>query len=301
MTIHNTVRLRQERKCFVCGEPAHSFSPNSEPVCLRAECRLVLNRKKQLSDFSYKQFFSLQSVQIKKTIELVELKKKRLAEKREMENSENFSCWEKAINPDCGYDPEHYPYVVVPSNLKKITRLPKKRKTIFLKTLYHLINESLLESGENQDENSRQNEPLKNDSPFEAKACSICSGGCCCIGEEHAFLKKETIFHYMSGHPDQTPAQVVAAYMKYLPEKSFENSCVNHTKTGCTLPRDMRSHVCNNYLCAPLNKLRKLFAQTPLPKGVFFISRAQNNWKKDDPDFDNRIVGSVLISRGDLC
>jgi hypothetical protein len=80
-----------------------------------------------------------------------------------------------------------------------------------------------------------------------------------------------------------------------------KKSCVNNTKTGCSLPRDMRSQVCNDYLCDPLNKLRKLFTHTHLPKGVFFISRAQNNWKKDDLDADNRIVGSVLISRGDLC
>jgi hypothetical protein len=83
--------------------------------------------------------------------------------------------------------------------------------------------------------------------------------------------------------------------MEYLPEKSFKDSCVNHTEKGCSLPKNMRSHVCNDYLCDPLNNLRELFTQTPLPKGVFFISRAQNNWNKDNLDLDNRIISSALV------
>jgi hypothetical protein len=112
----NIILLRHARKCMVCGEPAHFFSLDSETVCLRADCRLVLSKKKHLSESSYKLFFSLQSAQIKKTIELVELRKKRLAKKRETENKENISCWKKAINPEFGYNPEYYPYTVVPTN-----------------------------------------------------------------------------------------------------------------------------------------------------------------------------------------
>ncbi len=301
MTIHNTV-LEHGRKCCVCGEPAHFFSQNPEPVCLRAECRFVLNKKTHLSDSSYKLFFSLQSAQIKKTIELGELKKKRLAEKREMENSENLFCWMKAINPDNGYDPEQYPYTVLPRNSNKITRLPNQRKTLFRNALSSLIDEALPERAahiekikKDQNQGDSLDQILENEFSFEARACSVCKGGCCGIGEEHAFLKKETILGYMADHPDLEPAQLLAAYMDCLPENSFEDSCVNHTETGCTLTRDMRSHVCNDFLCGPLNQLRGLFTKAPQPKGIFFISRAQNNWKKDDPDADNSIVGSVLI------
>jgi hypothetical protein len=99
----------------------------------------------------------------------------------------------------------------------------------------------------------------------------------------------------MAKHPDQNPAQVLAAYMAYLPDESFEDSCVNHTETGCALPRDMRSSVCNGYVCESLMKLKDLFADTPVPKGVFFISRAQNNWNKDTLDVDNSIIGTGLM------
>ncbi len=225
-----------------------------------------------------------------------------MEEKRKTENRENISCWKKAINHDHGYDPGQYPYVVVPTNSKKTTKLPKRRQKLFREFLSNLINETMSEFEGSKDNKKESNnkeisryEAEDNEYPFESKACSICRGGCCGIGEEHAFLKKEILLRYVSGHPDQKPEQVLAAYMEYLPEKSFKDSCVNHTEKGCSLPKNMRSQVCNDYLCDPLNKLRELFTKTPLPKGVFFISRAQNNWNKDNLDLDNSIVSSVLI------
>jgi len=297
MTFNSNMQSKHNRKCLVCGEPAHFFSPDSEPVCLRVECKLVLSKKKHMSESSYKQFFSLQSAQIKRTIELVELRKKRLAEKKKLENRENISCWMKAINHENGYDPVQYPYNLVPANLKKIIRLPKRRQKLYRKFLSDLINETLSEFKGDEDNNEKviPYESENNGYPFEAKACSICKGGCCSIGGEHAFLKKETILRYLSGHPDQNPKQVLASYMDYLPEKSFKDSCVNHTEIGCTLPREMRSYVCNDYLCDTLNTLRTLFTGTPLPNGVFFIRRAQNNWNKDNLDENNSIIGTELI------
>ena len=302
MKIINNVQSKHNRKCLVCGQPAHLFSPDSEPVCLKAECKLVLSQKKFLSEPAYKQYFFLQSAQIKTTIELVELKKKRLTEKKKLENKENVSCWMRAMNHDYGYDPAQYPCTVVPTNSKRITRLPEQRKNLFRETLLPLINKAMPElaqkndpTEENQTEENTQQKTVENELLFEAKACSICRGGCCSIGEEHAFIKKETILRYMSTHPDQNPAQVLEAYMAYLPDESFEDSCVNHTETGCALPRDMRSSVCNGYVCESLIKLKDLFANTPVPKGVFFISRAQNNWNKDILDVDNSIIRTELI------
>lgn len=293
------IHLAHGATCRVCGESAHFLLRDSDYVCLRADCRLVLDKKQYLNKSSYNQFFFLQSAQIKSSIALGRLKKKRLAAKIEAENKENVSCWEKVIHPDYGYDPEFYPYAVVPSNSKQITKLPRERIRVFRDFLDHLVHETLSEGLDNKIKPLPRGEAPMETLLFEAKACSICGGCCCGIGEEHAFLKKETIGHYMSGHPEQTPEQVLASYMEYLPEKSFEDSCVNHTRTGCALPRDMRSHVCNDYLCDPLNKLRNLSLQPLLPKGVFFIRRAQNNWKKDDPDEDNPIVGTELVFRED--
>lgn len=293
---------RHNRICSVCGEPAHIFSSRSDPVCLRAECNHVLAKKKHMSEFSYKQYFFLQSAQIKYTIEQSALRKKRMEEKKRTENKENISCWMTAINRDNGYDPELYPYTVIPTNSKKITKLPKRRQKIFYEFLWELIHESMegIEDSEANREDRKDEAVYRNKDEgnvifFEKKACSLCRGGCCRIGEEHAFLNEETILRYVSRHPDQKPEQVMSAFLTYLPEKTFKESCVYHTETGCSLPRNMRSHVCTDYLCDALYELRELFGREAVPKGIFFISRAQDNWNKNDLDADNRIVTSELI------
>ena len=200
----------------------------------------------------------------------------------------------RVIKHEYGYNPEHYPYAVFFENSKKITKLLKKRRDLFCKHLSNLINETMSEfTGKDHiekeilTEENCLNRAAVNEFPFEALACSICRGGCC-KGKEHAFLKKDTILRYLSMHPDYNFGQVLDAYMARLPENSFEGSCVNHAQTGCTLPRHMRSSVCNDYLCERLSKLRDLFTATPVPKGVFFIHRAQL-------DTDNSIVASELI------
>ena len=289
---------RHERKCIVCGEPAHLFSPDSAPVCLRAECIHVVGKKQHMNKAAGKQYFSLQSAQIKWNIKHSALKKKRMGEKKKKEHHENVFYWIKAIKYLHGYDLEQYPYTVISTNAQRICKLPKHRRKLYREFLSDLIHETILETegcSDNRDEENLRHETGDNGFYFEAKACSLCMGGCCCIGEEHAFLKKETILRYLSGNPHQKPEEVLDAYMAYLPEKTFEDSCVNHKETGCSLPRNMRSHVCNDYACDSLDRLRIFFNREVALKGVFFIRRKQNNWTKDELDADNRIVSSELI------
>ncbi len=256
-----------------------------------------------MSEASYEQYFSLQSAHIKKTTEFLALKTKRLEEERKAEEKENISCWTKVINHNYGYELDHYPYTVIPTGSKKIIKLSTERKNLFREHLTGLISEVISELAVNRDngegnqieEDMPLDEDVENESPFEATACAICRGGCCRTGDDHAFLKKETILRYISRHPDHKPKQLLDIYMAYLPEKSFEDSCINHRVTGCTLPRDLRSDVCNEFMCDSLVKLRDLFLRTPVPKGVFFIRRAQNNLNKDNLDMDNRIIGSELV------
>lgn len=298
----DTVHLRHNRKCMVCGEPALFLSPDSEPVCLRAQCRLVLNKKKELNETAYKQFFSLHATQIKRTNEMLELRKKRLVRKREKENKEDIAYWEEAININNGYDPKDYPFMVLPSNSRKITTLPEQRKNYFYKSLSQLAGEIQAEFKQNDvmiqpdlaepdQHHDMEEEPLV----IEGKACSLCKGSCCSIGEEHAFIKKRTLQNYLAARPNLEPWQAVSAYMAFLPEKSFEDACVFQTLFGCALPRHMRSNVCNDYLCKALIQLITLYTDDPVPKGIFFINRALDHWAKDDPDLKNPIVGSVLI------
>jgi hypothetical protein len=293
-----------DRKCVVCGEPAFFFTSDSEYLCLRVACKQLLDKKTHMSEGAYNQCVSLHSAMIKRVIRQSKLRKKKREEKRKKEDKENIAYWMRTIKQGFADDLEQYPYTVISTNPEKIVKLPQRRKKLFREFLSELINRTMSEIEGGYDniidyENEALNryEAEDNRFPIEKKACSICGGSCCSAGREHAFLKRETILRCVTVGSVQKPEDVLAEYMKYLPENTFKDSCVYHTETGCSLPRNMRSHVCNDGLCCSLRKLRRLFSREVVPKGVLFISRVHGDSNRLDPDADNSIVSSELVLR----
>ncbi len=298
MERNDIIRTRHDRKCSVCGEPAHLFSPDSEPVCLRPECKHVLSKKQHMNEIAYKRYFALQAEQIKRTMRQAALKKKRMEEKRRKEKEEYVACMMSTIKEVHGYDPAIYPCTVMSKNTRKIGKLPKRREKLFQQFLSTLVNEAFSEIEDNKgnkNETPYGREVIEDAYPFEAKACAVCRGVCCTRAENKAYLRKETILRYLSEHSGQKPGHVLAAYMAYLAETTYVNSCVYHTETGCCLPRAMRSDSCNEFFCDALNELNGHFTKTPMPKGVFLIDPAPDNWRKDILNEGNSIVLPELI------
>lgn len=296
--INNTIRLRHDRQCIVCGQPAHSFSPDPEPVCLRAECKNVLSKKQHLSEAAYKQCFALQSRQIKWNIRQSALKKQMLEEQRKKQEKDYVAFLMKKIKEVHGYDPTIYPYTMVSKNTRSLEKLPKHRKMLFREFLSTLINEAFLEFEGNKDINKEtifRREAVEDAYPVEAKACAVCRGVCCNTGGKDAYIKKETILRYVSEHPDQKQESVLAAYMAHLGDKTYVNSCMYHTETGCCLPKRMRSDTCNEFLCDSLIELDRLLKEKPVPKGVFLIEYARKNWRKEILDHENGVESKIHL------
>jgi hypothetical protein len=296
--INNTIRSRHDRKCMVCGEPAHIFSTDSDPVCLRVECKHVLGRKPYMNKNAFKQYFFLQSRQVKWNIRQGAIKKQILEAQREKEENEYVACLIKKIKDAHGTDVSIYPYTMIPKNIRRICDLPEQRRDVFREFLSTVINEAFLELKDDKDNNTEMiftNEGVEDAYPLEAQACSVCRGVCCNTGGKNAYIKKETILRYMSGHPGQTPGHLLDEYMEHTGKKTFVNSCVYHTKTGCCLPRIMRSDTCNEFLCDTLIELDGLLNKTPMPKGVLLIEYAQENWRNEIPDNENLLESTVYL------
>src|SRR5579862_7853474 len=98
-------------------------------------------------------------------------------------------------------------------------------------------------------------------------ACASCRGLCCKHGELHAFMRPATLRRYLKLHPAQTPERALATYLSYIPAESAAGSCIYHGRQGCTLPRAMRSDVCNRFFCDDLERLQKSVGagETPPP------------------------------------
>ncbi len=107
------------------------------------------------------------------------------------------------------------------------------------------------------------------------QACRLCRGNCCREGANHAFISAATIRRFASTVPQLTPAEVQDAYRKRLPAESVTGSCLFHTQHGCSLSREMRSNMCNRFLCPALLTVRQQLETDP-PDG-FFVAAAHED------------------------
>lgn len=95
-----------------------------------------------------------------------------------------------------------------------------------------------------------------------AKTCETCEGSCCSRGTQNlAYLKEDAIYrtaHYLG---TKSLAHVIDAYVNHVPEHHVKNSCFYHTSTGCALPREMRSTICNMYQCGAAQAVSKMTSE----------------------------------------
>lgn len=96
-------------------------------------------------------------------------------------------------------------------------------------------------------------------SPAENAACAACRGLCCQAGFSNlAYFRPADVARYRLRNPGATPESMTAALMAYAPDTRVENSCLFHGEFGCTLPREMRSTMCNGYKCGWIQKINEM-------------------------------------------
>jgi len=129
-------------------------------------------------------------------------------------------------------------------------------------------------------------------SAMPGRLCALCAGGCCTRGGEHAYLEPPTLRRFMDAHPQLSLEAVVQAYLDRLADKTQAGSCINHTRSGCSLPRDMRSDTCNDFACEPLAQVQA----APREQVVLVVRRKQQHWLRDRVDLDNAINGAAVLT-----
>lgn len=122
----------------------------------------------------------------------------------------------------------------------------------------------------------------------------MCKGSCCDEGEQHAFLSVFTMRNYMDKHPTVSVEDVLKLYMSYIGEERVENSCVNKSKTGCVLPRELRSDVCNAYYCDPIKGYLANIDNENKVLQVFVVQRAYSKKTRFENDADRTVVNVDL-------
>ena len=100
--------------------------------------------------------------------------------------------------------------------------------------------------------------------------CASCGGNCCQHGlKNHAYLKQDDLAAFKQDYPNLSSADIADEYIKKIPVEHAKGGCLFHGRAGCTLPRKMRSHTCNSFLCgtakrASANESTLLESQAPV-------------------------------------
>ena len=186
--------------------------------------------------------------------------------------------------------------LIVPGTDAAVGTLPEKRRRKFREYLTETIAEA--SSGRSASKAARADRSQGDDAIAKVlvAACATCRGHCCRTAGEHAYLDAKTIRRVLATAPSSTPSSVLDAYLAALPAKSIRGSCVFHGLAGCALPRRLRSHVCNDFFCGPVERwLASSAASEAKPVVIVVVddgqvARSTHVDRDDRPSSDRKAV-----------
>lgn len=295
MMISQGVPVATARRCLICQAPL-AFSPTPrEPLCGRAGCHwhyTLLRQQHKLCKICARPLTEKElpakvcaapECQRAACAEIMRRDREQREAQREVLRQQATRLFEQVATSFAIGDPPSFPLAVVPAYTAEITRLPRKRRSEFRAYLLWLIRQVLAfpdsattATAANTNTNTNANAPDSARTPQVlaalGKGCACCKGSCCQGGAfSHAYLTTERIRRYMAAHPQRSPRQVLADYMGFIGDRTFDQSCVYHQADGCSLPRAMRADICNLFLCGGLLELEQKLSATA-PRRAFIVA-----------------------------
>lgn len=289
------------KTCSVCGSMLPAF--NHESVCTDEACRqfkMLYELRPPKTEMERKIYaFQVEKTRINIARKKIEQAKKEQALQVELvrREQENEAYRRALINkrPDLA----NHPWFTLPSGHNKLTNLPARRRRIFRDFLNKLIGQ-LYSKRKQEITVPVKNADSSNLLDLQKQFCTVCQGGCCTNGSNNAYLSVETLLRYGRSNPQYRPRHVLAAYLDRIPEKSYADSCIYHTQSGCNLPREMRSDTCNQFLCSPVTRFcRQVKGEKPVDE-VLVLVRRQDLWRQTQLELDNRLIGAYLLEENKI-
>ncbi len=174
---------------------------------------------------------------------------------------------------------EPIPIAVVPANTRETAPLPLRTRRAFLDRLQATLRRVFAAAG--SDSTAKPTAEVTaayadahpdlmvgaldesgNLAVILGRSCATCRGECCTAGGDHAFLREDSLRRVRAQYPELTAEALLTAYAAHLPRRHYRGSCVYHTSVGCALPRDLRSNLCNRYVCGGLTQLKSALRES---------------------------------------
>lgn len=281
-------------RCAVCGTAARrstaDFTPLDDvyPTCHAVACRMVLSRRAELGEAGFRHYLRSQVQQRQLQAALVAASKAR----GEAEAEENAAAWSSlhARFPSATADGSLR--LLLPSGPRHARRPGAARLEHYRAHLLKIAAEAAVLAGA---------VPIGDTgAPAAASAmpgqlCAVCGGGCCTRGGDHAYLGAPTLRRFMDAQPQLSMHEVVAAYLDRIAARTQAGSCINHTRQGCSLPREMRSDTCNRFACESLARLQAAQREEAPVQVVLVVRRKQDQWRRATPGLDNALNGGAVL------
>jgi len=224
------------------------------------------------------------------------------------ESGENQKILQLTLKKTPELDEKNVHLLTIPSGLSRLVATSKKRIKNYTEHLNSIISQAidLSESsevifGQRHDAHitSLAVEKKLTENPkintINDKLCSMCKGGCCTAGRNKAYLTVDIIRRFMDINSGLSSKDILDLYVSNIRSITVDGACINQTKIGCALPREMRSNTCNGYYCDSLKSYQKELAGKINTGRILAIQRSNTNWNRFDPDESHKIVNVVLL------
>ena len=300
-------------RCEICGGAINHpdtllIADPTYPVCRYFECRNMLRQKSTMTPAVFKTHIEFKRKVNAERLAREARQKIRIEEVTAKELDEHRQIQQFVFNNHPGLSKNNTHLLVIPSGLSRLTPPTAERIADYTQHLHNIISQAADHANATvmlQDQHYVAHEKLaKLEKQFAEnpaihtisdRLCSMCGGGCCASGKEHAYLSAITIRRYMDKHPNESQPAIQNLYVSHIRSETVENACINQTATGCALPRELRSDICNEYYCDPLKLFQKQHAGTNDMSTVLAIQRSGNHWNQFDLSVRNDITRVALV------
>ena len=231
--------------------------------------------------------------------------RKKLVEREEFEKHENDRIVQRVLATVSGLAEQDFDVVVIPSGYAGTSKLPDERIRLYAEHLRKMISEAHESPDESSTRNHREKRLLAEEvealfaaepglRDISSRMCGMCRGGCCAAGGTNAYITSATIQREKKRQPGLSDEDLVQQYLSRLPSQTITNGCVNLTTSGCVLPTEMRSEICNGFHCdglsAWLDRPREERANA-----VLAIKRSGTYWERNDLSKSHQVVEVALV------
>jgi hypothetical protein len=266
-------------------------SGDAYPTCDAVACRMVVGRRASMGEAGFRHYLQLQA----RHKQQLAAHTAATAARRLTEAADNDRAWTllQRLAGAPGNGAPDALRLALPSGPRRARPLAFVRRERYRLHLQALVADAAALASGGSSDIACDTAAVASTMP--GQLCALCGGGCCTRGGDHAYLSAATLRRFMDAQPALSGDAVVSAYLDRITSTTQAGSCINHTRAGCSLLREMRSDICNRFACAPLARvLASQRGEQPV-QVVLVVRRAQDHWRRAEPMLPNGINGAAVL------